>query len=127
MYATQLFVVLIVIETTDVVFAVDSVPAILGIVNPPDTFIIYTSNIMAILGLRALYFALAGIMAIFHYLSYGLCAILVFIGVKMMITKFYHIPTPIALAVVALILIISIIVSIIFKPVETEQKPVVIE
>lgn len=121
-YATQLFVVLIVVETTDVIFAVDSVPAILGIVNPPDTFIVYTSNVMAILGLRALYFALAGIMGMFHYLAYGLSAILVFIGIKMIIAQLgYHIPTVIALGTVAAILIISIVISIMFKP--AEEKP----
>ncbi len=122
-YATQLLVVLIVIETTDVIFAVDSVPAILGIVNPPDTFIVYTSNIMAILGLRALYFALAGIMGMFHYLAYGLSAILVFIGIKMIIAQLgYHIPTAIALGTVAGILAISIVISIMFKPAEPEEK-----
>jgi len=122
-YATQLFVVLVVVETTDVIFAVDSVPAILGIVNPPDTFIVYTSNVMAILGLRALYFALAGIMGMFHYLAYGLSAILVFIGVKMIIAQLgYHIPTPIALGAVAGILAISIVISIMFKPTEPEEK-----
>jgi tellurite resistance protein TerC len=121
-YATQLLVVLVIIETTDVLFAVDSVPAVLGIINPPNTFIAYTSNIMAILGLRALYFALAGIMGMFHYLSYGLSAILGFIGIKMVISKFYHIPTSIALTVVASILAISVIVSIIFKPEEEEDK-----
>lgn len=125
-YASQLFVVLIVVETTDVIFAVDSVPAILGIVNPPDTFIVYTSNVMAILGLRALYFALAGIMGMFHYLAYGLSAILVFIGVKMIIAQLgYHIPTPIALGAVAAVLAISIVISIMFKPAEEKSiKPV---
>lgn len=122
-YATQLLVVLVVVETTDVIFAVDSVPAILGIVNPPDTFIVYTSNVMAILGLRALYFALAGIMGMFHYLSYGLSAILIFIGAKMIIGQLgYHIPTPIALGAVATILTIAIIASIMFKPSQTEEK-----
>lgn len=118
-HATQLFVVLIVVETTDVIFAIDSVPAILGIVKPPDTFIVYTSNVMAILGLRALYFALAGIMGMFHYLAYGLSAILCFIGVKMIIGQLgYHMPTAIALGVVALILVISVVASVLFKPVE---------
>lgn len=119
-YATQMFVVLIVVETTDVIFAVDSIPAILAIT--PDPFIVYTSNIMAILGLRALYFALSGIMGMFHYLSYGLCLILVFIGVKMLISDFYKIPIAIALGVIAGVLTISIILSIIFKPVVAEKS-----
>lgn len=80
LHATPLFVALLVVETTDVIFAVDSIPAILAITRDP--FIVYTSNVFAILGLRALYFALAGIMPMFHYLHYGLSAILVFVGVK---------------------------------------------
>ncbi|MFY9227137.1 MAG: TerC family protein [Blastocatellia bacterium] len=119
-FATQLFVVLVVVETTDVIFAVDSIPAILAIT--PDPFIVYTSNIMAILGLRALYFALSGIMGMFHYLSYGLCFILVFIGVKMMVSDFYKIPIALALGVIAGVLTISIILSIIFKPVVPEKS-----
>ncbi len=121
LYATQLFVVLVVVETTDVIFAVDSIPAILAIT--PDPFIVYTSNIMAILGLRALYFALSGIMGMFHYLSYGLCLILVFIGVKMLISDFYKIPIAVALGVIAGVLTISIILSIAFKP-EVSEKSV---
>ncbi|MBK7993466.1 MAG: TerC family protein [Blastocatellia bacterium] len=120
LYATQLFVVLVVVETTDVIFAVDSIPAILAIT--PDPFIVYTSNIMAILGLRALYFALSGIMGMFHYLSYGLCFILVFIGVKMMISDFYKIPIAVALGVIAGVLTISIVLSIVFKPQEAEKS-----
>ena len=120
-FATQMFVVLIVVETTDVIFAVDSIPAILAIT--PDPFIVYTSNIMAILGLRSLYFALSGIMGMFHYLSYGLCLILVFIGVKMLISDFYKIPIAIALGVIAGVLTISIILSIAFKP-EVPEKSV---
>jgi tellurite resistance protein TerC len=110
-FASPLFIVLLVIETTDVVFAVDSIPAILGITLDP--FIVYTSNVFAILGLRALYFALAGIMQLFHYLHYGLSAILVFVGVKMLLADLYKIPIGIALGVVAGILIISVIVSLI--------------
>src|SRR4030042_3087762 len=100
--ATPLFVVLIVVETTDIVFAVDSIPAILSITLHP--FIVFTSNIFAILGLRALYFAVSGIMKLFHYLQYGLSIILVFIGIKMLIADFYKIPVSIALSVVGIIL-----------------------
>ncbi len=109
--ATPLFVVLLVIETTDVIFAVDSIPAILAITQDP--FIVYTSNVFAILGLRALYFALAGLMRLFHYLHYGLSAILVFVGIKMLLADIYKIPVAIALGVVAGILLISVIASII--------------
>jgi len=109
-YATPLLLVLVMVETTDLVFALDSIPAILAITR--DTFIVYTSNVFAILGLRALYFALAGIMQMFHYLSYGLAAILVFVGVKMMIMDFYKLPIGISLGVVAGILTISVIASL---------------
>jgi tellurite resistance protein TerC len=105
-----MFVVLLLIETTDVIFAVDSIPAILAVTQDP--FIVYTSNVFAILGLRALYFALAGIMQLFHYLHYGLSAILVFVGTKMLISEFYKVPIGIALAVIAGILLISVIASI---------------
>jgi tellurite resistance protein TerC len=108
--ATPLLVVLLVVETTDVIFAVDSIPAILSITLDP--FIVYTSNVFAILGLRALYFALAGIMRLFHYLHYGLSAILVFVGVKMLLADVYKIPVGMALGVIAVILIISVIASV---------------
>lgn len=118
--ATPLFVVLLVIETTDVIFAVDSIPAILAITLDP--FIVYTSNVFAILGLRALYFALAGLMRLFHYLHYGLSAILVFVGIKMLLAEIYKIPVAIALGVVASILLISVIASII-RPRREELVP----
>ncbi len=108
--ATPLFVVVLIVETTDIVFAVDSIPAILAITHDP--FIVYTSNVFAILGLRALYFALAGLVRIFHYLHYGLSIILVFVGVKMLISDFYKIPTGIALGVVAATLGLSILLSV---------------
>lgn len=111
MVATPMFVVLLVIETTDIVFAVDSIPAILSITLHP--FIVFTSNIFAILGLRALYFAVSGIMKLFVYLNYGLSLILVFVGVKMLIADFYKIPVSIALSVVGGILAISIILSLV--------------
>jgi len=114
--ATPLFVVLLIVETTDVIFALDSIPAILGITHDP--FIVYTSNVFAILGLRALYFALAGVMQLFHYLHYGLSVVLVFIGAKMIVSEFYKVPIGVALGVVAGVLIISVIASLLFKPKE---------
>lgn len=122
---TPLFIVLVVIETTDLVFALDSIPAILAITR--DEFIIYSSNAFAILGLRALFFAVAGIMRIFHYLHYGLALILVFVGIKMLLSEFYHIPTPYALAVIGTTLTVSIIASILNpkeeKPLKEESLP----
>jgi len=111
--ATPLFIVLVAVETTDIIFAVDSIPAILAITLDP--FIVYTSNVFAILGLRALYFALAGVMELFHHLHYGLSAVLVFVGIKMLITDLYKIPVSIALSVVAGILLISVMASIFDK------------
>jgi len=111
-FATPLLIVVLVVETTDVVFALDSIPAVLGITLNP--FIVYTSNIFAILGLRSLYFALAGVMRLFHYLRYGLIAVLIFVGVKMLIAQFYKIPTEIALGVVVGVLLIAVIASIIW-------------
>lgn len=110
--ATPLFVVLLVVETTDLIFAVDSIPAILAITLDP--FIVYTSNVFAILGLRALYFALAGAMRLFHYLHLGLSSILVLIGAKMLIADIYKIPIVIALSVVAGILIMSVAASVVW-------------
>lgn len=111
-FATPLFVVLLIVEFTDLIFAVDSIPAILAITN--DTFIIFTSNVFAILGLRALYFALSGITKYFHYLKYGLSAILVFVGVKMTIVDFYKIPILYSLLVICSILVVSVLVSVAF-------------
>ena len=108
--ATPLFIVLLVVETTDVIFAVDSIPAILGITVDP--FLVYTSNVFAILGLRALYFALAGVMQLFHYLHYGLSAILVFVGAKMLLADVYKLPVGVALGVIAGILLMAVLVSI---------------
>jgi len=111
-FATPLFVVLLVVETTDVMFAFDSIPAILAITQKP--FIVYTSNVFAILGLRALYFALAGIMQYFHYLHYGLSLILVFVGLKMLLADIYKISVGTSLLVLACILTISIIASMLW-------------
>ncbi len=110
-FATPLLVVILVIETTDVVFAVDSIPAVLSITL--NSFIAYTSNVFAILGLRSLFFALSGIMRMFHYLKYGISIILVFVGAKMLLSKIYPIPSWIALCVIVSILGISVIASII--------------
>jgi len=118
--ATPLFVVLVVIETTDVIFALDSIPAILAITTDP--FIVYSSNVFAILGLRALYFALAGIMRMFHYLHYGLSLILVFVGAKMLLSDFIHIRPLWALGVIGSILLISILASVLFAPPETPES-----
>ncbi|HZU44324.1 MAG TPA: TerC family protein [Terriglobales bacterium] len=112
LYATPLLIVLLVVETTDVLFATDSVPAILAITL--DAFIVYTSNVFAILGLRSMYFVLAGLMDKFRFLHYGLAVILSFIGLKMLISAYYPISTEIALAVVGLTLAISILASIAF-------------
>jgi tellurite resistance protein TerC len=112
--ATPLLVVVLVMETTDVLFAVDSIPAILAITQDP--FIVYTSNVFAILGLRSLYFALAGIMRLFHYLPYGLSAVLVFVGVKMLLADVYQMPIGMALGVVCGVLTLSVIASLIRPP-----------
>ncbi|MGH7792599.1 MAG: TerC family protein [Thermodesulfobacteriota bacterium] len=117
-FATPLFIVLLVVETTDVMFALDSIPAVIAITTDP--FIVYTSNVFAILGLRAIFFALAGIMRLFHYLHYGLSFILVFVGVKMLVSKFYEIPVEIALGVIVVVLTISVVFSII-KPQKIEE------
>jgi tellurite resistance protein TerC len=109
LYATPLFVVLLVVETSDLLFAVDSIPAVLAITL--NVFIIYTSNVFAILGLRSMYFALAGIMDLFHYLHYGLSVVLIFIGLKMLGSHYVDIPTEWALAIVILVLGVSVAAS----------------
>jgi tellurite resistance protein TerC len=108
--ATPLFAVLIVIETSDVVFAVDSIPAILAVSR--EQFIVFSSNAFAILGLRALYFLLADLRDKFSYLQQGLAVILAFVGVKMIIAEWYHIPTPLSLGVIAVVLAAAIVLSI---------------
>lgn len=109
-YATPLFIVLLVVETTDVLFATDSIPAILAISSHP--FIVYTSNVFAILGLRSLFFALSGLMKVFRYLNYGLAVVLMFIGAKMLLSARYQIPTWVALAVIAAVLALSVVTSL---------------
>ena len=113
-FATPLFLVLLVIESTDLVFAVDSIPAVLAISQ--DTFIVYTSNIFAILGLRSLYFAVSGIMGLFRYLKVGLAIVLSFVGLKMLASYFhFEIPIFLSLLIIVSILLISIVASIIIK------------
>jgi len=109
--ATPLMLVLLVVESTDIVFAIDSIPAIFAITRDP--FIVFTSNVCAILGLRAFYFLLEGMIRLFRYLDEGLAVILVFIGIKMLASEFYKIPTGLALGVVATVLAITIALSLI--------------
>lgn len=118
-FATPLFVVLIATEFTDLVFAFDSIPAIFAVTSDP--FIIYTSNIFAILGLRAMYFALAGIINRFHYLKIGLAMILIFIGFKMLIIDIYKIPITYSLGVIAIVLTASVVLSLL-KPRTNEEQ-----
>jgi tellurite resistance protein TerC len=128
--ATPLLAVLIVVETTDLLFAVDSIPAVIAITRDP--FIVFTSNVFAILGLRAMYFALSGMFGIFHHLHYGLSAILIFVGAKMLLSNesvsafgvplHVEVPTPIVLTVVGSILALSIIASLAF-PDKNKRKP----
>ncbi len=108
--ATPLFITLIFVEFSDVIFALDSIPAIIGITTDP--FLVFTSNVFAILGLRSLYFALKGFADMFHYLKYGLAVILVFIGTKMCIASFYHVPVWVTMMVIFGVLIISMLVSL---------------
>ena len=113
-YATPLFIVLLIIESTDLIFAVDSIPAVLAISK--DTFIVFTSNIFAILGLRSLYFAVSGIMGLFRYLKVGLAFVLTFVGLKMLAAYFhFEIPVTLSLSIIVLILLLSIIASVIIK------------
>ena len=109
--ATPLFLVLLVVESTDLVFAVDSIPAVLAVTQDP--FLVYTSNVFAILGLRALYFLLAGAMAKFHYLKLALSLILGFVGVKMLIADLYKIPIALSLGVITGLLTIAVVASLV--------------
>lgn len=116
-FATPLFAALLVIEMSDVIFAIDSIPAILGITQ--DTFLVYSSNIFAIIGLRSLYFLLAGMAGKFPYLKYGISVILFFVGVKMIISHFVKIPVPLSLGIIVVILALSMLASKFFPPKET--------
>jgi len=112
LYATPMLATVLVLESTDILFAVDSIPAVIAISKDP--FIIYTSNVLAILGLRSLFFAVAGLMKIFHFLHYGLALILAFVGVKMLIEDYYHFPILLSLGVIFLILLLSVGASLLW-------------
>ncbi len=121
--ATPLFIVLVLVETTDLIFAVDSIPAIFAITQDP--FIVYTSNIFAILGLRALYFLLAGVIHKFHYLKLGLSVVLVFVGAKMLASDLYKVPVGISLGVIALVLTAAVLASLAWPKKVEAHDPVV--
>ena len=108
--ATPLLLVLVMVESTDLVFAVDSIPAIFAVTDDP--FLVYTSNVFAILGLRSLYFVLAGVMDKFYYLKLGLSTVLTFVGIKMVLVDIYKIPVLVSLGVIAIILTISVVASV---------------
>ncbi len=112
LYATPLVVVLLVVETTDIIFAVDSIPAVLAITL--NAFIVYTSNVFAILGLRSMYFAVAGMMDLFEYLHYGLSLVLILIGAKMLLSHYYTVPTVVALGTVAGVIAVSVVASVLW-------------
>jgi tellurite resistance protein TerC len=114
MVATPLFVVLVLVETTDIMFALDSIPAIFGVTN--DAFLVYTSNVFAILGLRSMYFVLAGVIGKFHLLKYGLSVVLAFVGGKMLVSEWWDIPIGWSLGVVGGVLAASVGLSLIIKP-----------
>ncbi|MDP3581639.1 MAG: TerC family protein, partial [Ignavibacteria bacterium] len=120
LYATVAFITLVLVESTDVIFAIDSIPAVLAITHDP--FIAITSNLFAILGLRSLFFALAGILNLFRYLKYGISFILLFVGVKMLISGFVHIPVQISLLVIVATLAISVLASVVIKEVDEIEK-----
>ncbi len=118
LFATPLFVVLVSVESTDLVFAIDSIPAIFAVTDDP--FIVYTSNVFAILGLRALYFLIAGVLDLFVYLRIGLGVVLGFVGVKMLLADVYPIPIGLSLGVIAFVLTVTIVASLLFPPTESE-------
>ncbi len=119
LYATPMFLALVFVESSDIMFAIDSVPAILAISKDP--FVVYTSNIFAILGLRSLYFAAAGILPLFHYLHYGLSFILGFIGVKMLLSEFYKIPVEVSLLLIGSAVFLSVVASLVVKKKESNN------
>ena len=120
LYATPLLIVLLVIETTDVLFAVDSIPAILAITL--NAFIVYTSNVFAILGLRSLYFAVSGLIKLFRFLHYGLGVVLALVGLKMVASDYFKVPIAVTLSVVAAIILISVALSVAFPGPEKSEK-----
>ncbi|MFA3781855.1 TerC/Alx family metal homeostasis membrane protein [Melioribacteraceae bacterium 4301-Me] len=119
-YVTTLFLTFLLIESADLIFAIDSIPAVIAITRDP--FIVITSNIFAVLGLRALYFAIAGIVQMFTYLKYGVGIILAYVGIKMMISDFYKIPTLISLSIIIACLFLSIIISLIQRKASSSEK-----
>jgi tellurite resistance protein TerC len=119
--ATPLFVVLVLVETTDLIFAVDSIPAIFAVTQ--DAFLVYTSNVFAILGLRSLYFLLAGVIHKFHYLKLGLSLVLVFVGAKMLLADVYKFPIGLSLGIVALVLLLAVIASLVFPKRAAAHSP----
>ena len=119
-FATPLFLTLLVVESTDVMFAVDSVPAALSLSK--DVLVVYTSNVFAILGLRSLFFAVAGLLQFLHYLKYGLSAILVFVGIKMVLPEDRKIPIEIALSIVGGILVVAVVASLIRARIQRNRK-----
>ena len=119
-YATPLFLVLVLVEFTDLVFAVDSIPAIFAITTDP--FIVLTSNVFAILGLRAMYFLLQGVADRFHLLKYGLAAVLVFVGVKMLIVEWMKVPVLLSLGIVGAILVVSVVASLLCPPASPRRE-----
>jgi tellurite resistance protein TerC len=120
LHATPLLAVVLVLETTDLIFAVDSIPAVLAITRDP--FIVYTSNVFAILGLRSLFFALAGMLRLFHYIHYGLVVVLAFVGIKMLVSNFFHIPISVSLGVIVSALAFSIGASVIWPQAERAEE-----
>jgi tellurite resistance protein TerC len=115
-HATPLALVVLTVEVTDLIFAIDSIPAVFAVTRDP--FIVYTSNIFAILGLRALYFLIAGVMGLFHYLKIGLALVLMFVGLKMLVSDIYHVPIPVSLTVIAVLLGGAVLLSIL-RPLPT--------
>jgi tellurite resistance protein TerC len=115
-HATPLALVVLTVEVTDLIFALDSIPAVFAVTRDP--FIVYTSNIFAILGLRALYFLIAGVMGLFHYLKIGLALVLMFVGLKMLVSDIYHVPIPLSLAVIAVLIGGAVLLSIL-RPLPT--------
>ena len=119
LHATPLFIVLLVIETSDVMFALDSIPAVIAITR--NEFVVFTSNIFAILGLRSLYFAVSGIMQLFRYLNLGLAVILIFIGLKMLVSHWIDIPIKLSLGIIGSVLAISVIASVMIPGAEKKH------
>jgi tellurite resistance protein TerC len=120
LFMTPLFLVLVTVEITDLVFAIDSIPAVLAISNDP--FIVFSSNVFAILGLRALFFVLSGMMREFRFLKHGLSLVLIFVGFKMLIQHWYKLPSEVSLGVVALLILGSVLASVIFKEEKKEEE-----